>query len=265
MKNKVLKFLLFLFFSFISTQSSYSKTINEIKIACSSIPHSKILSFIAPQLKKQGIMLRIVPIDDPVLPNELLKDKAVDANFYQTLPYLEEQKRVKDYNFVSVVGVHIEPLGLYSKKIKNIQDLRDNAVIAIPHDTQNAARSLILLHNHGIIILKNPNNLISNQYDIIKNPKHLKFKTISAPFLIKALDDVDAVIINGNYALLGGYHVRDSVISEDSKDSPYANILVVRKGDENKPEILKLKEALRSETLRKFIAKQYQGDIIPVF
>lgn len=265
MKNMLICFLCCtsLFLTLVSAQKHDG--MREIKIAASSIPHAEILNFITPKLKMQGIKLHIMVTDNPTFPNMFLHDKSVDANFFQTLPYLEEQSRAKGYDFVSVASVHIEPLGLYSKKIKNIKSLEKGAIIAIPNNIQNSARALILLHNAGLITLKDSHNFVSNEYDIIKNPKRLKFKYIDPPLLPRILDDVDAAIINGNYALLGGLRIKEALIIEEAKDSPYANIVVVRRGDETKEEILKIKDALHSNELRAFIVEKYQGDIIPTF
>ena len=170
----------------------------------------------------------------------------------------------KHLNLVSVGQILVAPLGVYSKKIKSLDELKNGDTIAIPSDPTNLTRSLILLHNSGVITLKDPKNLSSTLRDIKKNPKKLKFKTMDAPLLPKTLDDVACAVVNGNFALQNGLSSKDAIAREDSR-SPYANVLVVRAGDENKPDIIKLKKALQSPETKKFIEDTYKGEVIPVF
>ena len=182
----------------------------------------------------------------------------------QHLPYLEKINKDKNLNLVSVGQVHVEPLGVYSKKLKKLDELQSGAKIAIPSDPTNAARALILLHNNGVIVLKDPKNLTATLRDIKKNPKKLKIMTAEAALLPKMLDDVAFAVINGNFAMQNGLSSKDTIAIEDSR-SPYANILVVRAGDENKPDILELKKALQSPEVKKFIEDTYKGEVVPAF
>ena len=236
----------------------------ELKVGANPLPHAKILEFVAPMLKAKGIDLKIVVFNDYILPNVALNDKSLDANFMQHVPYMEKTNKDKGYHLVSVGAVHVEPLSMYSKKLKSINDLKNGATIAIPSDPSNLARSLILLHNNNIITLKDSKNLSSTMRDIRKNPRNLKIKTIDGVLLTKALDDVDAAIINGNFALQAGLRTKDAILVEDAR-SPYANVLAVRAGDENREDILELKKALQSEEVRKFIHDTYKGEIVPAF
>ncbi|RDU73060.1 ABC transporter substrate-binding protein [Helicobacter aurati] len=236
----------------------------QIKVGATPVPHAQILQSVVPMLKKQGVNLKIVVFNDYITPNLALEDKSLDANFMQHLPYLEKINKDKNLHLVSIAQIHIEPLGIYSQKIRDISQLRKGAVISVPIDASNFARALILLHNSGIITLKDPNNLAATEHDIKSNPKKIKIKRLDAGLLAKTLDDVDAAVINGNFALQANLKAKDALKLEDSR-SAFANILVVRSGDENREDIVALKKALQSPETKKFIEEHYQGEVIPVF
>ena len=236
----------------------------EVKVGATPVPHAAILKSVIPMLDKKGVQLKIVEFTDYVTPNLALADKSLDANFMQHLPYLEKINKDKNLNLVSVGQVHVEPLGVYSKKLKKLDELQSGAKIAIPSDPTNAARALILLHNNGVIVLKDPKNLTATLRDIKKNPKKLKIMTAEAALLPKMLDDVAFAVINGNFAMQNGLSRKDTIAIEDYR-SHYANILVVRAGDENKPDILELKKALQSPEVKKFIEDTYKGEVVPAF
>ena len=236
----------------------------ELKVGATPLPHAHILQSVVPMLKKQGIDLKIVEFNDYVTPNVALEDGSLDANFMQHLPYLEKMNKDKNLHLVSVAQIHVEPLGIYSKKLRSLRELKEGALISIPSDPSNLARALILLHNNDVIRLKDPNNLATTQHDIRQNPKKVKIRPIEAGLLPKTLHDVDAAVINGNFALQAGLSTSDALGLEDSR-SAYANIIAVRAGDENRSEIIKLKEALQSPETRAFIEQKYKGEIIPVF
>lgn len=236
----------------------------EIKVGATPVPYVAILKSIVPMLEKKGVKLKILEFTDYVTPNLALADKSLDANLFQHLPYLQKMDKDRHLNLVSIGQILIVPLGIYSKKIKNIDELKNGDTIAIPSDPTNAARALILLHNNGIITLKDSKNLTATLRDIKKNPKKLKFKSVDAPLLPKMLDDTTCAIINGNFALQNGLSSKDAIVLEDSR-SPYANVLVVRAGDENKPDIIELKKALQSPETKKFIKDTYKNEVIPVF
>lgn len=246
-----------------------SKTINEntlsvLKIGASPNPHAKILENIKSDLKNKGIDLQIIEFSDYVLPNLSLDDGSIDANFYQHQPYLDKMVEDKKLHIESIAKVHIEPLGFYSKKIKNIDELKLNSIIAIPNDPSNGGRALILLHNNGLIKLKDPLNLYATELDIIENPKKIKIKQLEAAMLPKVVADIEGAVINGNYALQTGMTSKEALLLEDSK-SPYANVLVVKSKDVNKPEILILKDTLLSPKTKEFINDTYKGEIVSVF
>lgn len=234
-----------------------------LKVAATEVPHAHMLEFIKSDLKAQGIHLQIVLTSDYNMPNRALAEGEVDANFFQHTFFLKQQIEQFHYPLVSIAVVEIEPMGICSKKIQSLSDL-NNARVAIPNDPTNAARALLLLQEQGLIRLSSDDREAS-VLNIMDNPKHLKFIEVDASMLPRALDDVDLAVINTNYALQAKISpLMDALVLEDV-DSPYANVLVVRKGDENRPDIQALKEALTSEKMREFIWEKYKGAIIPAF
>lgn len=236
-----------------------------LKVGATPVPHAELLNLVKADLKKEGVDLKIVEFTDYVTPNLALSDKEIDVNFFQHKPYLDKFVEERKLNLVSLGNVHVEPIGLYSKKVKSVNELKNGSTIAIPSDPSNGGRALILLHNKGIITLKDPKNLFATEFDIVKNPKKLKFKPTEVAQLPRVLPDVTAAVINGNYALEAGLNpTKDSILLE-GKESPYANIVVVRKGSEKNQDIQKLFKALRSEKVKNFINKKYNGAIVAAF
>jgi len=245
--------------------SCTSEPENGLKVAASSIPHAQMLEFIKPDLKSQGINLIIVPTEDYNMPNRALANNEVDANFFQHLPFLEEQIKQFHYPIESIAAIEIEPMGIYSKKIHSLSELQDNATIAIPNDPTNESRALQLLQAYGIIKLDKANNLHATILNIRENTKRIHFIEVDAAMLPRTLEDVDAAAINTNFALQANLSAQHDALAIEEKDSPYANILVVRIGDENRPEIMSLKDAMTSEKMKQFIQEKYKGAIIPSF
>lgn len=246
-----------------SSASSGSKT---LKVGATAVPHAEILEVVKPILEKEGITLDIVEFNDYVQPNLALNDKELDANFFQHEPYLnnfmEEHKEVKLKN---VLGVHIEPMGIYSKKIKDLKDLKDGAMIAIPNDPTNGGRALLLLQKAGLLKLKDGVNEKATVQDIAENPHNFKFQEVEPAQVPRTLDDVAAAVINTNYAMqVNLVPTKDALFMEDST-SPYVNILVVREGDENRPEIQALIKALKSPEVKDYINEHYKGAVVPAF
>ncbi len=236
-----------------------------LKIGATPIPHAELLEFVKPILEKENIKLDIVVFQDYVQPNTALVDKELDANFFQHQPYLDSFNQERSQNLISAGAVHVEPLGLYSKTLKNIDELKDGAEIAIPNDASNAARALLLLEANGVLKLKAGVGIKATEKDIESNPKNIKILLAEAAQLPRVLEDVDAAVINTNYALPANLNpVKDALIIE-GKESPYANIIVVRNGDQTRPEIKKLVEALNSPEVKKFIEDKYQGAVVPAF
>ncbi|MBP3780635.1 MAG: MetQ/NlpA family ABC transporter substrate-binding protein [Selenomonas sp.] len=237
-----------------------------LKVGATAVPHAEILEIVKPLLEKDGVKLEIVEFNDYVQPNLALNDKELDANFFQHEPYLvnfmEEHKEVKLKN---AFGVHIEPMGVYSKKIKDLKELKDGAAIAIPNDPTNGGRALLLLEKAGLITLKDGVKEKATVQDVTGNPHNFKFQEVEAAQVPRTLDDVDAAIINTNYAMqVGLVPTKDALFMEDST-SPYVNILTVRVGDENRPEIKALIKALQSKEVKDFITEKYKGAVVPAF
>jgi D-methionine transport system substrate-binding protein len=236
-----------------------------LKVAATPVPHAQMLEFVKPQLKEKGINLIIITTEDYNMPNRALAQKEVDANFFQHIPFLDEQIKQFHYPIESIAKVELEPMGIYSKKYRFLSEIPMNGTIALPNDPTNEARALRLLEEEGIIALGNPDSLNATVVDIVENPKHLKFLEIDAAMLPRTLDDVDAAGINTNYALQAHLNPLKDALVLEGKDSPYVNVIVVRTGDENRPDIEALKEAMTSEKMREFILKTYKGAIIPAF
>ncbi|MDF2519646.1 MAG: lipoprotein YaeC family [Clostridia bacterium] len=236
-----------------------------IKVGATPIPHAELLNFVKPILEKENIKLEIVEFQDYVQPNTALADKELDANFFQHQPYLDSFNKENNQNLISAGAVHVEPLGLYSKTVKNLSELKDGAIIAIPNDPSNASRALLLLQSNGLLKLKDGGSITSTEKDIVENPKNLKIELAEAAQLPRILEDVDAAVINTNYALPANLNPSKDALIIEGKDSPYANIIVVRSGDEARPELKKLVEVLNSAEVKQFIEDKYQGAIVPAF
>ncbi|GFN34572.1 MetQ/NlpA family ABC transporter substrate-binding protein [Tepidimicrobium xylanilyticum] len=238
---------------------------NVIKIGVSPKPHREIVELIVDDLKEEGIELEIIEFDDYVKPNLALAENELDANFFQHKPYMNNFKEENNIDIISIGGVHVEPMGLYSVKYLSIEELEDNSEIAIPNDPTNGGRALLLLEKYGLIKLDPDAGILATENDIIENPKNLKFTPLEAAYLPRVLNEVDAAVINGNYALEASLvPTEDALILED-KDSPYANIVAVRTGEENEEKFAKLMKALQSDKVRKFIEENYNGGVIPAF
>lgn len=236
-----------------------------IKIGATPEPHSTLLNLIVDDLKEEGIELDIIEFTDYVTPNMSLDSGDLDANFFQHLPYLEEFAESEGLDLVSLGGIHIEPLALYSSSLNSIDELEDGSEIAIPNDTVNGGRALLLLESNGLITLSDDSGLEATENDIVENPKNLKFNPLEAALLPRTLDDVDAAVINGNYALDEGLNpVNDGLLIEGA-DSPYVNIIAVRTGEEDDENLLKVLNALQSEKVKIYIEENYEGGVVPVF
>jgi len=243
--------------------ASGSKT---LKVGATPVPHAELLEIVKPILEKDGIKLEIVEFSDYVQPNLALNDKELDANFFQHEPYLknfvEEHKELKLKN---AAGIHVEPMGIYSKKIKDLKELPEGASIALPNDPTNGGRALLLLEKAGLLKLKEGVAEKATVQDVAENPKNFKFQEVEAAQVPRTLDDVDAAVINTNFAMqVNLVPTQDALFMED-RTSPYVNIVAIREGDENRPEIQALIKALKSDEIKKFIEEKYKGAIVPAF
>lgn len=253
--------ILFLFI-LINYSITYSKV---FKVGVTPVPHTAFLELIKDDLKREGIDLEIVEFNDYVIPNIALSEGEVDANYFQHIPYLKKFSEDKKLKISSLGSIHIAPLALYSKKYKKIELLPEKSVIAVPNDPSNLGRSLILLHKKGLIKLKDPSDWFTTEFDIVENSKKIKFKLIEAPQLPRVLRDVDAAIIPGNFAIQNGLNPSKDGLVKEEKDSPYANVVAVRTGDENRKDVAVFMKLLRSEKLKKFINEKYDGGVIATF
>ena len=246
-----------------AAQSSDKKVV--LKVGATPVPHAEILTEIKPLLAKDGIDLQIIEFTDYVKPNLSLNDKEIDANFFQHEPYLKKFAADRKLDLVNLVAVHIEPMGVYSKKLKDIKSVPDGAKVAIPNDPTNGGRALNILAKAGLIKLKDGVGISATVGDIVENPKNLKITEAEAAMLPRTLDDVDLAVINSNFAMEAKLNPTKDALFIEPKDSPYANIVAVRKGDENRKEIQALKKALTSPEVKKFIEEKYKGAVIPAF
>lgn len=237
-----------------------------LKIGATPVPHAEMLEEIKPDLKEKNITLEIVDFNDYVQPNIALNDKELDANFFQHEPYLRDFiNEHKEMKIVNAAGVHVEPMGAYSNKIKSVEEIPDGAKISIPNDPTNGGRALLLLQRENLLKLKDGVGETATVNDITENPKNFVITEVEAAQLPRTLDDVDFSIINTNFAMNADLNpVKDALFMED-KTSPYVNIVVVREGDENRAEIKELINALHSDKMKKFIEEKYKGAIVPAF
>ena len=237
----------------------------KLVVAATPVPHAEILELIKPALAKEGVDLDIKVFTDYVQPNVQVDQKRLDANYFQTLPYLQSFNEGKGTHLETVIGVHVEPFGGYSKKVKSLAELKDGATIAIPNEGSNSGRALILLQKAGLIELKDPTNAVATPKDIAKNPHNFKFKELESAMLPRVLDQVDLDMINTNYALEAGLNPAKDALLIEGSDSPYVNYLVARPDNKNSEAIQKLAKALTSPAVKAFIEKKYNGAVLPAF
>jgi len=235
-------------------------------VGATAVPAGEVLSYIKKDLaEKAGLKLEIKEFTDYVLPNTALQEGTLDANLYQNQPFLDEFNKSKGTDLVSVVKAYLPPMGVYSKKITDIAKLADGATVAVPNETTNEGRALKLLASKGLITLKEGAGTTASPADITANPKHLKFKELDPAQLPRSLDDVTAAVINNNYAQDAGLSpAQDAILLESAKDNPYANLLAVKKGNEDDPRVKKLATLLTSSEVKKFIEDKYKGSVLPV-
>lgn len=239
---------------------------NTIVIGVSPVPHEEIIENLKDDFKEAGLDVKVVVFDDYIQPNIQTNEGDLDANFYQHTPYLDAFNKEQGTDLVSIGGVHIEPLGVYSDKISDLNDLPEGGTVIIPNDTSNGARALLILEKNGVIKLKDSTDVNATEQDIVENPKNIKFVPMEAASIAGVYKDADAAVINSNYALGAGLNPgTDSIAIEDAVDNPYANIVVVKNGREGEEKFKKFMEVLQSEKTKKFIEEKYEGAIIPAF
>ena len=236
-----------------------------LSVAATPVPHAEILEFVKPQLAKEGVDLQIKVFTDYVQPNLQVAQKRLDANFFQHQPYLDEFNKSRGTDLVTVAQVHVEPFGIYSQRIKKLDEVREGAVVAIPSDATNGGRALLLLEKAGLIKLKDSANILATPKDIAENPKKLKFKELEAATLPRVLNQVDLALINTNYALEAKLNPTQDALLLEGKESPYANILVARPDNKDSDAMQKLAKALNTPAVKQFIEEKYKGAVVPAF
>lgn len=240
----------------------------ELVVGASNTPHAVILEEAKPLLAEKGYDLKIESYTDYVLPNKDLEEERLDANYFQHIPYLEGQIADFGYDFVNAGAIHIEPIGVYSKKYKSLDELPENATILISNSVADHGRVLAMLEEQGLIKLAEGVDKVKAELkDIVENPKNLQFDANYEPALMPQLynnDEGDALLINSNYAIEAGLNPTEDAIALEDKESPYVNIIAVRSGDEDNEGIKALVEVLRSQEIQDFILEEWNGAIVPV-
>ncbi|MBW7569361.1 MetQ/NlpA family ABC transporter substrate-binding protein [Succinivibrio faecicola] len=242
-----------------------SNAAETLTIGASPVPHVEILEVVKPDLKAQGIDLKIVEFNDYVQPNTSVSDKLLDLNFFQHRPYLDSFIKDHGSDLVEVGGIHIEPIGFYSHKLKDLKDLKKGATIAIPNDPTNGGRALLLLQTAGLITLEDPKAISATPLDIKENKLNLNIKELEAPQLPRSLDDVDGAIINTNYAIDAGLNPLKDALFIENADSPYVNVVVGNSVSVKKDSVKALLKALQSDKVKKFINDKYNGAVVAAF
>ncbi|UVL37702.1 MetQ/NlpA family ABC transporter substrate-binding protein [Pseudomonas sp. B21-041] len=249
-------------FAAVAAFSAHAETLT---VAATPVPHAEILEFVKPALAKEGVELKVKVFTDYIQPNVQVAEKRLDANFFQHQPYLDEFNKAKGTSLVAVTGVHLEPLGAYSSKLKDLKDLPSGANVVIPNDATNGGRALLLLAKAGVITLKDPTNILSTVKDIATNPKDLKIRELEAATIPRVLTQVDLALINTNYALEAKLDPSKDALVIEGNDSPYVNILVSRADNKDSDAMKKLAAALHSPEVKKFITEKYKGAVLPAF
>ena len=237
-----------------------------IKVCATPVPHADILNLVKDDLKAEGIELKVIEFTDYVTPNEAVESGEIDANYFQHIPYLESFNTERGYHLVNAAGIHVEPFALYSKskKIKSLNDIKKKARIGIPNDLSNEGRALLLLQEAGLIKIDPKAGITATTTDIIDNSLKLKF--VEAASLPRVLADVDAAVINGNYAIPAGLSAKKDGLFVEGSSSPYVNIIAVKAGNENSAAIKALVKALQSDKVRKYVDDTYpNGEVVVEF
>lgn len=252
-----------------SSSDTKKEETKKIAIGASPSPHADILKVAKKELKKEGYELEIKEYSDYVQPNTALESGDLDANYFQHKPYLDDFNKKKKTHLVSAGMIHYEPFGIFPGKTKTLKDLKKGATVAVPNDTTNEARALLLLQDQGLIKLKDGAGLTATKKDIVENKKDLAIKEIEAAQIPRSLKDVDIAVVNGNYALQAGLKVNKDALATEDADSvgakTYGNIVAVKKGNEKLAATKALIKALKSDTVKKYINDKYDGAVVPLF
>ncbi len=242
--------------------------LQKITVGASPAPHAEILRAAKDVLAQKGYELEILEYVDYIQPNLALESEDLDANYFQHLPYLESFNEENGTKLVSAASIHYEPFGIYAGKASSLEELADGATVAVPNDTSNEARALLLLEAQGLIKLKEGADLTVTKNDIVENPKNLNLYEVEAAQIPRVVEDVDIAVINGNYAIEAGFKVSEALAVEDSESiaaTTYGNVIAVREGHENDENIAALVEALTSDEVKAYIESTYEGAVVPLF
>jgi D-methionine transport system substrate-binding protein len=236
-----------------------------LKIGATAGPHSQILEQVKKVAERDGLKIQIVEFTDYVQPNAALAAGDLDANSYQHKPFLDQQVKDRGYKIVSAGYTVNFPIGIYSKKVKSLKDLKEGARFGLPNDPTNGGRVLLVLQDQGLIKLKPGAGLKATPIDVVENPKKLRFVELEAAQLPRSLDDLDAAGVNTNFAIPAGLHPGKDAIAQESAKSPYVNLIAVREQDKDKPWVARLVKAYQSEEVRKYVQTEFKGAVIPGF
>ena len=249
------------------TDAVATETKGTITVAASATPHAEILAAAKPILAEQGWDLEVTEFDDYVLPNEVVESGEMDANYFQHVPYLDSFNEEKGTHLVEVGKIHYELFGIYPGTKASLDEIADGDTIAVPNDTTNEARALLLLQDNGIITLKDGAGLTATVNDIAENPHNVKIEELAAESVARVADEVAYVVLNGNYALQAGFSVSKDSLAYEKSDSEaaktYVNVVVVKEGNEDNEGVKALVDVLKSDEIKNFINEKYDGAVIP--
>lgn len=251
-----------------SASSAAGADDNVIRVGASPSPHAEILNQVKDALAEKGYTLEVVEYNDYILPNTALENDELDANYFQHITYLNDFNEENGTHLVSAAGIHFEPFGLYAGKTTSLADLPDGTTVAVPNDTTNEARALLLLEQEGLIKLKEGSGLTATKQDVAENPKNLDIQEVEAAQLPRVLQDVDIAAINGNYALEADLNVSDALAVEGSESdaaNAYVNVIAVKEGNELSEKAQALVEVLTSDAVKSYIQQTYDGAVVPLF
>lgn len=239
----------------------------KITVAASPTPHAEILAQVKDVLAEQGYELEVIEYSDYIQPNLVVDSGEIVANFFQHKPYLDNFNEENKTKLVPVASIHYEPLAIYPGKSSDLANIPEGGAIAVPNDTTNEARALLLLETNGLIKLREDAGLLATKNDIVDNPKNIEIVELEAAQVSRVIDEVDFVVLNGNYALNAGLKVADAVAQEEQESEAaqtYANVIVVKEGNENREDVKALIEALKSEEIKQYIADTYEGAVVAI-
>ena len=244
---------------------AFGASAEALKIGVTAGPHGQILEKVKPLAAKEGLELTVLEFSDYVIPNQALAQGDLDANSFQHQPYLDNQVKDRGFDLVSVAKTVVFPMGVYSKKVKSLDELPNGAKVAVPNDPTNGGRALLLLQAKGLIKVKESAGLKATPLDISDNPKKLQIIELDAAQLPRSLDDVTVAVINTNFAMEAGLDPGKDASAREANESPYANVIAVRKADADKPWVAKLLKVYQSDEIKQFIQERFKGAIVPAW